>query len=154
MKKILCLILVCCLCFVFAGCGPEYEDTNGDDNYELQTITDENIINLDTGAAGLNYEETNLGVLHSSKYTSKNFNGVAELYFVDFILPSDVTVYIGHMNVEGGNFKLVAINNDEIIHEFALDASGEDFLFENLSGTFAIRAAGENAKVDFNIQVN
>ena len=33
------------------------EDTNGDDNYTLQTITDENICNLDVGA--LNVSEHN-----------------------------------------------------------------------------------------------
>ena len=57
------------------------------------------------------------------------------------------------MNVEKGNFKLVAINNDKIIHEFSPDTFNEDFYFEDIKGTFSIHVAGECAKFDFHIQV-
>ena len=64
------------------------------------------------------------------------------------------SVYIGHMNVTSGNFKLVAVNNDQIIHEFDLDAFNEDFWFEDLTGSFAIRVAGESAAFEFSIDVD
>ena len=57
MKKLLCFIFVISTCFMLAGCGTEYEDTNGADDYTLQTITDENIIHLEVGASGLAYTE-------------------------------------------------------------------------------------------------
>ena len=153
MKKLLSLVLICCMCVAFVGCGEEYEDTNGPDNFSLQTITDEDIIHLQTGASGLTYRESNLGGLSSSEYSSKNFNGVEQIYLTSFILPSDIYVYIGHLNVESGNFKLVVINNDEIIKEIPLDTFGEEFLFENLEGDFSIHVAGESAKFEFHIQV-
>ena len=34
------------------------EDTNGADNFELQTITDENICNLDMGSLNVNVSES------------------------------------------------------------------------------------------------
>ena len=111
MKKLLSIILMCCMCFALTGCGPEYEDTNGEDNYKLQSITDDDIIHLATGASGLTYKETNVAGLHSSEYSSKNFNGVEQLYLTSFIAKSNVEIYIGHMSVESGNFKLVVINN-------------------------------------------
>ena len=141
------------MCVAFVGCGEEYEDTNGTDNFSLQTITDEDIIHLQTGASGLTYKESNLGGLSSSEYSSKNFNGVEQIYLTSFILPSDIYVYIGHLNVESGNFKLVVINNDEIIKEIPLDTFGEEFYFENLEGDFSIHVAGESAKFEFHIQV-
>ena len=153
MKKMMRVFLVTCMCFMLTGCGEEYEDTNGSDNFELQTITDENIINLETGASGLSYEELDMGILHSSEYSAKNFNGVEQIYMTNLLGKSDVHVYIGHMNVKSGNFKLAVINNDEIIHEFALDTFGEDFYFEDLSGTFSIHVAGECAAFDFHIEV-
>lgn len=98
MKKFLSVFCMICMCLALVGCGTEYEDTNGADDFALQTITDENIINLDTGASGLTYSEENLGdVLHSSEYSSKNFNGVEQLYLTNFIAPSDIHVYIGHI---------------------------------------------------------
>lgn len=154
MKKLLSLILVICVCFICTGCGTEYEDTNGADNFTLQTITDDEIINLSTGASGLTYKESNLGAfLHSSEYSAKNFNGVEQIYLTNFIGKSDIQVYIGHMNVESGNFKLVVINNSKIIHEFDLDTFNETFYFEDLKGDFSIHVAGECAKFDFHIDI-
>lgn len=154
MKKFLPVILVFCLCLALTGCGPEYEDTNGEDDFTLQTITDEDIIHLSTGASGLTYTEQNLGdFLHSSEYSSKNFNGVEQIYLTSFIGKSDIEIYIGHMNVESGNFKLVIINNDEIIQEIERDTFNETFYFEDLKGDFSIHVAGESAKFDFHIDV-
>lgn len=153
MRKFIAILLVTCICLTIGGCGTTYEDTNGADNFELQTITDENIIHLETGASGLAYKESNLGLLHSSEYYSKNFNGVEQIYLTNFVGASDIYVYIGHMNVESGNFRLVVINDDKIIHEFDLDTFGEEFLFEDLTGTFSIHVAGESAKFDFYIDI-
>ena len=137
-----------------AGCGTQYEDTNGAEDFTLQTITDENIINLEVGASGLTYTENNLAnVISSSEYSSKNFNGVEQIYLTNFILPSDIELYIGHLNVKNGNFKMVVINNDEIIHEFALDTFNETFYFENITGSFSIHVAGENANFEFHINI-
>ena len=43
MRKFIAILLVTCICLTIGGCGTTYEDTNGADNFELQTITDENI---------------------------------------------------------------------------------------------------------------
>ncbi len=152
MKKRLVLLLVLLLCFLLAGCK-EYEDTNGEDDFTLQTITDENIIHLDTGASNLTYKELNLGLLKSTEYSSKNFNGVEQIYLTSFWGKSDIEVYIGHMNVKKGNFKLVVINNDEIIKEIPVDAFGETYYFEDLEGDFSVHVAGESAAFSFHIEI-
>ena len=74
MKKLLCCLFIGCMCFALSGCGGNsYEDTNGADDYSLQTITNENIINMDVGSSGMSYSETKLGGITSTKYSSKNF---------------------------------------------------------------------------------
>lgn len=154
MKKVVSLMLAAAMCFGLVGCGTEYEDTNGEDDYTLQTITDENIIALDVGASGLSYSEESLnGAAYSAEYSAKSFNGVERIYFENYILPSDVNVYIGTMNVKSGNFKLAVVNNDEIIHEFALDTFNETFRFEDITGDFSICVAGEDAAFSFYIDV-
>ena len=55
--------------------------------------------------------------------------------------------------MESGNFKLVVINNDEIIQEIERDTFNETFYFEDLKGDFSIHVAGESAKFDFHIDV-
>ena len=154
MKKFLSILFCLCLCAALAGCGAQYEDTNGPDDFSLQTITDENIIQRNVGASGLTYTESNFaGIIQSTEYSAKNFNGVEELYQTNFLLPSDFSVYIGHMNVKSGNFRLVAINNDEIIFDFPLDAFGETFWFEDIKGSFAVHVVGESAAFEFYIDI-
>lgn len=153
MKKVLSIAFIACMMLFMVGCGTEYPDTNGPDDYTLETITDENIINRDIGAAGLTYEETNMGGLHSAEYSAKNLNGTEQIYLTSFWGKSDVIVYIGHMNVESGNFRLVIINNDEIIYDIPLDAFAEEFRFDDLEGDFSISVAGESACFDFSIEV-
>lgn len=154
MKKIIAVLMVCAICVTLSGCGTTYEDTNGDDVFTLQTITDKNIIFLETGASGLAYTESKLGdSVTSSEYSSKNFNGVSQIFLTNFITESDIRVYIGHMEVNSGNFKLVAINDDKIIKEFPLDSFNEEFLFEDIKGTFSIHIAGESANFEFYIDV-
>lgn len=154
MKKIWTLLFVLLLCFSLAGCSKEYEDTNGDDDFTLQTITDENIIHLETGASNLTYKESKIGALKSAEYSSKNFNGVEQIFLTSFWGKSDVEIYIGHMNVKKGNFKLAVIHNDKIIKEIPLDAFGETYLFEDLDGTFSVHIAGESAAFEFYIDIN
>lgn len=152
MKKLLSFLLMILLCLTLAGCE-EYEDTNGADDFTLQTITDENIIKMDIGSSGLTYKETNVGGLKTSEYSSKNFNGVDEIYVTSYILESDVEIYIGHMSVEKGNFKLAVILDDEIIKEIPLDAFSESYYFEDIKGDFSVRVAGESAAFEFYIDI-
>ena len=153
MKKILCLICALLMALSLAGCGTEYADTNGADNYDLQHITDSDIIDLSTGSSGLSYHEETIGGLSSKEYNSKNFNGVEQLYLNNYFVNSDVRIYIGHMSVTAGNFRMVVINNDEIIFDIPLDSFNETYWFEDINGSFSIHVAGESAAVDFYFSV-
>ena len=141
MKKLLSLLLSFLMVLALSACGTEYEDTNGADNFELQTITDEDIIHLKTGASGLSYSESSIGGITSSEYSSKNFNGVEQLYQSNYILDSDVVVNISYINVTAGNFRMVVINNDEIISDIRLDSFGEIYTFEDVNGAFSIHVS-------------
>ena len=154
MRKRFMLISMILFAILLFGCSTEkYEDTNGADNYTLQTITDENIVKMNVGGAGMSRSETKLGPITSVEYSSKNFNGVYEIDQTNFILPSDVSVYVGHMNVKSGNFKLAIVNDDAVIFEIPLDSFGDTYYFEDLKGHFAIRAAGESAAVEFFVEM-
>lgn len=153
MKKLWLIAAV--LCLMLTGCGTEYEDTNGADDFTLQTITDEQIVNLSTGASGLNYtEEHYIAGIYSTEYSAKNFNGVEQIYLNNYILPSSFYVYVGYLNVSGGNFKMVVINNDEIIKEVPIGTFNEQIYFEDIVGSFSIHLAGESAAFQLNIDTD
>lgn len=152
MKKIWALLPAAVLALALAGCGTEYVDTNGDDDFTLQTITDENIVKLDLGASGLTYSEQEFGFgITSTEYSSKNFNGVEEIYLTNYIFPSSFYIYVGYLNVSSGNFKLAVVNNDEVIREIPIGTFSEQIYFEDIQGSFAIRLAGESAAFQLNI---
>ena len=63
MKKIWSMFFVLAMCATLVACGEKYEDTNGADDFSLQTITDEDIIHLsqlDEGASTMKYESVDL----------------------------------------------------------------------------------------------
>ena len=155
MKNIIRTCLLFALCASFVACGPtqKYEDTNGEDNFELQTITDQEIIDRSVGASGLGYSETKVAGIVSKEYSSKNFNGVEQIYHTSFILPSDVILYVGHVNVKSGNFKIAIVNDDKIIDEIPLDSFAETIYYENLEGDFSVHLAGESAKFELFLEV-
>lgn len=118
------------------------EDTNGAENYKLQQITDENIINMDIGAMNLSKKKSALSNL--PEYSSKKFTGVEELYLTNIVGNRlDITLY--NLWVEAGNLKVVLVYNDEIVHEFKLNELIQSYTLEKPNGTVALRIAGESA---------
>lgn len=118
------------------------EDTNGPDNYTLQQINDFNIINMDTGALNLVQSDELFNNLPTFK--SKKFTGVAEIYMTNMIGNRfDITLY--NTTVRSGNFKIVLVYNDEIVHEFKLNELSQTYTLEKPKGTVSLRIAGESA---------
>lgn len=122
------------------------EDINGADNYKLQEINDSNIVNMDMGALNVTQAEELFSNLPTFK--SKKFTGVYEVYTTNLIGNRfDITLY--NTTVRSGNFRIVLVHNDEIVHEFKLNELTETFTLENPKGTVALRIAGESADFEF-----
>jgi hypothetical protein len=122
------------------------EDTNGADNYSLQQITEYNIINMDIGA--LNFTEANELFNNLPTYKSDKYTGVSEIYMTNIVGNRfDITLY--NLWVKSGNFKVVLIHNDEIVHEFKNNELMQSYTLENPKGTVSLRIAGESADFEF-----
>ena len=118
------------------------EDTNGADNYTLQTIKDSNIINMDIGAMGLKTRKNK--ITRTTTYSSNKFTGVAEIYGQN-IYGNRIEFTINHARVDAGNFKIVLLEDDEIVHEFTLNELTQTYVLKNPSGYISLRVAGESA---------
>ena len=148
-------ILICIVAVILVGCFvismltsdlKHIEDTNGADNYNLQQITDYNIINMDIGA--LNLAESNELFNNLPTYKSDKFTGVAEVYLNNIYGNRfDITIY--NLWVESGNFKAVLLHNGEIVQEFKNNELSQTYTLDNPKGSVSLRIAGESADFKF-----
>lgn len=128
------------------------EDTNGTDNYKLQQITNEDIIDFDMGSiGGPNIKESLISDMQV--YYSNKFTGVAEISYEE-VIANRYEVSLYNTTVEKGNFKIVLVENDEIVHEFELNETMQSFVLEDVSGYVALRIAGESADFSFSYSIS
>ena len=138
------LLLSCTACFDVID---HIEDTNGPEDFTLQTLTDENIIKLDVGARGV--WETTDNITNTVSYSSDKFTGVYEIYGEN-IWATRYEITVNHARVDSGNFKMVLLVNDDIVHEFTLNELTQTLTIEDgVSGYVSLRIAGESAKFKF-----
>ena len=142
--KVFAIVLVTvCGAWFMVGDVKHVEDTNGPDVYTLQTITDSNIIKKDMGALNVKESRSILGG-GTVTYSSERFTGVYELYTSNIIATS-LEVTVNHARVDKGNFRIVLLLDDEIVHEFKLNELTQSVTLEDVRGTVALRIAGESA---------
>ena len=144
-------ILIVVAVIWFTGSNLEHiADTNGPDDFTLQTITDDNIRNRDIGA--LNVGQSTSLVSDTVTYSSKKFTGVYEV-FTENIVTNRYEITVNHARVDAGNFKMVLCVDDEIVHEFTLNTLSQTFVLEHVNGTVSLRIAGESADFMFDYYV-
>lgn len=136
--------------WLFGSDVDHIEDTNGDDVYTLQTITDANIINRDIGAIGAGSSIDSIS--NVEEYHSKKFTGVDEI-FTENIVTNRMDITVNHAKVTKGNFRLVLLVNDEIVHDFKLNELTQTYVLEDVKGTVSLRIAGESAEYMFDYWV-
>ena len=152
-KNILISVLIVILLAVFAVwmlASPKIdhiEDTNGADNYSLQTITEQ-------GTKGsVSKRETRLGnISNGIKYSSKKFTGVYRLYTATILEGSDIYVSLAGYEIKEGNFAFYVVFDGEIIGKIEPDDyATTEFLLENVEKTASLEyfIAGESASFEF-----
>lgn len=153
MKKVFAIIILI-LCIVLVGCK-SYEDTNGPDNYSLETITDEMIIKgTSSSSVGMiSSKKTNDGDT-TIKEKVKRFNGVRTLYTLEkntsYVLALDASV-------TKGNARIIIVSDTEILADFLVN--GEDQLIPidtSIAGDSKvyIKIAGEACSYEIELKID
>ena len=155
MKKVLCIIFVLVFAVALTGCGVEIADTNGPDDTSLATITEENIINMDMGGGSYSMspssEDENY-MTTSTTFKGKEYSGVTEIYSENYIGKSDFMMDVSFINVKEGNFKLVVVLDDEIVHEFDNTIDSQTCELRDIKGYLSVRIVGETANFKMSAQ--
>jgi hypothetical protein len=147
-------VVVAAVLFVIWMLMPGQEpipDTNGPDDRTLCQLTEADICaDSFSYTAGL---RTSTGrtelpggwiISDGMTFSAKELSGVVEILWADYLLPSDFYLEISHFSVEGGNARLVVINEGQIVAEIQ---PGDDILcrLDNLTGMTSLRLAVESA---------
>jgi len=138
--------------WMFTGTPETIADTNGADDFTLQTITDENIVNLDVGmTGGIDIRKDLIG--DGLTFSSDGFTGVYEVMYNNFLGDSDVHIALTQLTVTSGNFKAAVVYNGEIIEELPFNAEDPfiDLWLHDINGTVSLRLAGESAAFKFSM---
>ena len=150
MKRWISILLISALLAACCGChATSYEDTNGSDDFSLQTLTEEDILHS-SGSTRIMSSTVTLNSQTTCKV--KTMSGVVELYsrrmdggYFGITVSSQVTK---------GNARLVLIVNDEIVHEFDLNRQDQYFALGNVSGKVSLKIAGESTGYNITFTVD
>lgn len=141
------VLAVVCAFWLLKGGTKHIEDSNGPDDYGLVEVTDQNIIQRDIGAVGGPSEDWD-SISNTTTYSADKFTGVAEIYG-ESMIANRLEITVNHAQVTAGNFRLVLLVDDEIVHDFALNELMQSYVLEDVSGYVSLRIAGESAAFSF-----
>lgn len=153
---VMVIVLVVC---IFMNPGPEHiEDTNGAQNFALQTITEQDVVEQKMGSRGTVSEKKSsfnfagIGVSDGTKYSSKKFTGVSSIYTTTIFKGSDIYINLSEYIIEEGNFAFYVVFDGEVVGKVEPTDNGiSEFLLENVDKTGALEyvIAGESASFKF-----
>ena len=137
---------------VIANPVEHIEDSNGERDTSIVTITDEEIINHSYGSRGMTRSESNFNIagwkIGGVRFHSKKFTGVDPLLQQNIIFSTEICLNIYNYNIESGNFRLYVVNDDKII-DIIKPSKETSHYYENIKGTFTVIAVGESANFEF-----
>ena len=137
MKKIFLSLTILVFIFLMTGCKAHIEDTNGADNYSLETFSEEDKVSpgwhLSVGAISSQ-------VGGKGTFSAKKFSGVYTLYET-YIETSDSCYF--DIEVKSGNLEVLLIHDDQIIKSVELNTTSRFTI--NTKGKVSLRVIGESA---------
>ena len=148
MKKAISLLLTALLLCALTACGSvKIEDTNGPDDFSLNTITDQNILNRDLPSGGLAIATGGL-LTKKVEHSAKDYSGVTEILSTNLIAGT-FAVDLMDFTVTGGNFRMVVVNDGKIVADIA--PGTDQISLDGLKGDVSLRIAGESAAFSFSL---
>ena len=155
-------VVVFLVVFVFwmlASPRPDHiEDTNGKDNYILQTITERDVVDQKMNYTGViaetetEYPLSGFSVSSGKKYSSKKFTGVYRLYAATLFKGSDIYVSLGDFKVKEGNFAFYVVFDGKVVGKILpTESTIPEFTLKNVEKTATLEyvIAGESANFSF-----
>lgn len=140
---VIAFIILFIVLWTSAPISPQIEDINGPNNFDLQIITDDEIVSNSLRSTGYNK-----GTNHTDKtinYYSEQFSGTEELNTDEFN-NKFYEIDVDNFELKSGNAKIVVVENGKIIYEFKPNCGYQSF--ESDGRNVNVILAGESANFD------
>lgn len=138
MKKIFLSLTILVFIFLITGCKAHIEDTNGPDNYSLETFSEEDKV---SSGWHITVGSISSQVGGKGKFSAKKFTGVYTLY--ETYVSTSNSCYFD-IEVESGNLEVVLIQDAKIIKSVDLNTTSRFTI--DTKGKVSLRVIGESAK--------
>lgn len=145
--------------WMFLTPRPEHiKDTNGADNYALQTINKGDVVKMKMGTRGsisqreTQYNFDDISISGGIKYSSKKFTGVYCLYTATIFKGSDIYVMLPEFKIKEGNFAFYIVYDGEVVGQVEPNEFGiAEFTLNDVKKTADLSyvIAGESANFSF-----
>ena len=145
LSKFIGIIMICTLIVVACcSCTSHIKDTNGDDNFSLATLTEEQVIKNNSSVSNVSVSNQ-----WGNKYELKinKFSGVKELKRITVSGTQTITATV---NVSAGNFRMVLVKDGKIAYDFEVNETSSTTVS---AGTYIIKIAGESAAFNLSFSV-
>ena len=149
MKQLISLLIIIILLFTLSGCVKHVEDTNGVDDFTIQTYTDADIESGKTSSTKFGSVETTIN--NNTHLKVSKFTGVEELLSTK--ATNQTLIYNVESTCKQGNFRIVILKDGSIIRDVRIN-SKETITLENCNGRYKLMMVGESAKIDIKYSVS
>ena len=151
MKKIILIGILSFILILAMSCGvfATYEDTNGNDDYTLQSITMEMLLNKDSAleVGSISSKDTKNGVTSLLLNVTK-FDGVKML---NRFSKGSYTLLVS-FKVRAGNTRLVLTDGKKIIYDFLINEENQVYEF-TCDSPYYLKIAGESCEFDLQVKI-
>lgn len=142
------LILVICLGLV--ACG-QIEDTNGEQDYSLATITEEQLVKGTNSSSKVGFLHTQINDSHTFKVNK--FSGVEAIESVRATESTKSIIFLVESTRKSGNLFVYVRCDSQIVGEFEIGAR-DDLVIENPApGKYELCVAGESASYELSVTI-
>ena len=151
MKKLFLITIIMLVLTLTFSCSviKTYEDTNGDNNFTLQTITKDMLIKNEGGleVGSVSSQDTKNNITSILLNVSK-FDGIKQVYR----FKSGSYAVLVNFKATKGNGALVITDGKKIIYEFAINEENQSYEFECKTSNY-LKVAGESLEFELSVKI-
>lgn len=152
MKKILFIILLITSFFAFTSCARHIKDTNGENNFNTETISTQDMLDNNSSSIKQGALEKKKG--NSVSINVKKFSGIETIH--NFKLNSATLDFAINIKVNSGNLKVIICSKSDVIKEFKVNKGTQRLQLPTTTENLYLKIAGESASfsLSYEYEVN
>ncbi|MBR2446750.1 MAG: hypothetical protein IKB28_08840 [Clostridia bacterium] len=150
MKRYWIIGLILAMCLGLAACG-QIEDTNGEQDYSLATITEEQLVKGTNSSSKVGFLHTQINDSHTFKVNK--FSGVEAIESVRATENTKSITFLVECTRKSGNLYVYVRCDGQIVGDFEIGAR-DDLVLENPApGKYELCVAGESASYELSVTI-